>query len=536
MSNREKNALANGVTAMWLVARALAVWVVVLVTGCASLHPVDKPSSMAMPAEPAQELGRLAAQSVTVAGDSAFRPLPESAFSMDARLTLARHAQRSLDLQYYLLQNDSTGHTLLAAVRDAASRGVRVRILVDDMYTADSDRMLVELAAFPNIEIRLFNPFPAGREYVATRWAFSLMDFERVNHRMHNKMFIADGAFAVAGGRNIADEYFFHSTEGNFIDFDLLITGGAVPQMASIFDRYWNSRRVYPLEAIEASHASPESLRRDFDRLVESAHGAYPPIAPDAHDLLGYGPLSHDIAAAPLRLLHGPVRVIADDPEKVSGKSEGGQDRSTVTSQVIETVADARSQVLLASPYFVPGDAGMKALQNLRTRGVDVKVLTNSLAANDEPYASVAYSHYRKTLLESGVDIYEISPRELGADRRFGRELGGSIGRSHAKIIVIDRATTFVGSMNLDFRSSRENTEVGLLVDSPELAQIVIGLLDQVRTAGTYRLQLRKKDGAIEWVDVENGQTVVRDSEPEVGAGTLLKLRVLSPLIPEGLL
>jgi len=178
----------------------------ILLQGCASLPPpAQRAQTHAIPASAGAELADLAAQSIPVGSPSAFRPLPLSAWSMEARLTLVRHAKQSLDLQYYLLQNDMTGHTLLRAVRDAAQRGVRVRILVDDLYTAQSDRMLLAVEAYPNIEVRLFNPFPAGRTFAWSRWTFALADFARVNHRMHNKLLIADGAFAVAGGRNIAD-------------------------------------------------------------------------------------------------------------------------------------------------------------------------------------------------------------------------------------------------------------------------------------------------------------------------------------------
>ncbi len=239
-------------------------------------------------------LGRIAAQSVPPGASSGFRPLPLSAWSMDARLTLVRNAQKTLDLQYYLLQNDFTGHTLLRAVRDAALRGVRVRLLVDDLYTADSDRMLLAFAAYPNVEVRLFNPFPSGRSFALTRWVMALGDFSRVNHRMHNKMLIADGAFAVAGGRNIADEYFFSS---NFVDFDLLIAGEAVPHLAAIFDNYWNSPRIYPLHALETSRKPPLELQADFEQLSADAVSAYPSPPPDKPDLLGYLPLTAAPAA-----------------------------------------------------------------------------------------------------------------------------------------------------------------------------------------------------------------------------------------------
>ena len=239
---------------------------VVIGQGCASLGPVEKTASSSIPMQVQTVLGDAATLSVRAQGLSGFRALPVSSFSMDARLTLVRAAQRSLDLQYYLLQDDATGWTLLRAVRDAAARGVRVRILVDDLYTTRSATMLRDLAAFDNVEVRLFNPFPSGRALGFTRWAFSLFDFARVNHRMHNKMLVADGAFAIAGGRNMADEYFFRSDQANFIDFDLLLAGPAVGELEKIFDSYWNSPRVYPIQALEGSLADSATLREDFDR------------------------------------------------------------------------------------------------------------------------------------------------------------------------------------------------------------------------------------------------------------------------------
>ena len=509
--------------------RCLSLVVATLLAGCASLAPMDKPQSHALPASPATPLGALAVHG------TAFRPLPFSAFSMDARLALARTAVASLDVQYYLLQNDATGRTLLRALRDAAERGVRVRILVDDLYTAQSDRLLTSLAATPNVEIRLFNPFPAGRGFAATRWAFSLLDFARVNHRMHNKLFIADGAFAVAGGRNIADEYFFHSRTGNFVDFDLLVAGDAVPRLAALFDAYWNSPRVYVLDQLEKPRDPPDARRAAFETVTADAEAAFPALPDDAVDALGYRPLSHNLAARDLPILKGTVDAFADDPEKVSGRSERGDDPSTVTSRVLAAIAGARSDVLLVSPYFVPNRAAMDVLAAVCARGVRVTLVTNTLAANDEPYASVAYGRYRKELLAMGVTIDEISSTRLKLNHDVAPVLKTTIGRSHAKLLVIDDRTTFVGSMNMDLRSSRENTEIGLLVDSRELAADARALVDGIRATGAYRLRL-EPDGKIAWIVRDGDAETVLTDEPEVTLGTRLKAIFLSPLIPDGLL
>jgi putative cardiolipin synthase len=503
--------------------------------GCASLPPPVKAEAFSIPAVPSDPLAQVASSSISAEGTSSFRPLPFSRVSMDTRLALATHAKHSLDLQYYLLQNDYTGRTLLRVVRDAALRGVRVRILVDDLYTDRSEDLLLNLAATPNVQIKVFNPFPAGRAFGLTRWGFAISDFARLNHRMHNKLFIADGAFAVAGGRNIADEYFFQSRTGNFIDFDLLVAGDAVSRLQAMYDIYWNSPRVYPLENLDRASADIEGRQRAFEAAtVPSGEFAEPP--PSQPDQLGFRPFSIDIDSPPVHMLHGEVEAFADDPEKVSGKAEQGGDPSTVTSRVLKAIAESKSDVLLVSPYFVPGEVGMKALQDTRNNGIEVTLITNTLGANDEPLASAAYARYRVRMLKMGIDIYEVSSKQLRSNTDVGKVIGASIGRSHAKIVVIDGRTTFVGSMNMDLRSSRENTEMGMFVHSRELAQDVTRVLSEIRSNGTYHLRLGPDGEALQWVAVENGTEVVYDSEPEVGLGTRLEIFFLAPFISQGLL
>lgn len=508
-----------------------------ILQGCSTLPPhVERAATVAIPASTENVLGRLAAQSVPTEKGSGFRPLAMSPWSMDARLTLVENAQTSVDLQYYLLQNDVTGHKLTRAVRDAALRGVRVRLLVDDMYTADSDDMLLALAAYPNVEIRLFNPFPSGRASIMTRWVFALGDFSRVNHRMHNKLLIADGAFAVAGGRNIADEYFFLSKEGNFVDFDLLVAGAAVPRLATIFDTYWNSPRVYPLHAVIKSRENPQTLRDIFEHLTADSLTAFPTPAPDRADFMGYLPLSADLQHPPLRLLYGHVEPFADDPEKVSGRAELGDDKTTVTARVRNAIREARSDIVIDSPYLIPGKLGMEGMRVATERGVRIQVVTNSLGSNDEPFASAAYGRYRKEMLSMGVDLYEIDSSQLHRDSLISGALRGSMGRSHSKLIVLDREMTFVGSMNMDLRSSQLNTELGMLVDSPELAGHVLGLIDRLRIGGSYRLRLRQPGGQLEWVGTEGGVEKIHEADPGVDLGTKLKLWLLFPFVSESLL
>lgn len=255
-----------------------------LATGCTSLPPPGpRVSEQAIPASPQTELGRIALSSKARSADrSAVRPLPQGGFALDARLELIRRAQASLDVQSYHLANDKTGLLILRELRDAARRGVRVRLLLDDFHTVGLDRSLLALAAEAGAEVRLFNPFASGREHTATRWLAFFSDFSRLNHRMHNKLLVADGAIAIAGGRNMADEYFMRSDGANFLDFELLMAGPVVPQSARIFDAYWNSDVVYPLAHMVHSHDAANTLKDEFELASSEARAPRPDTPPDA--------------------------------------------------------------------------------------------------------------------------------------------------------------------------------------------------------------------------------------------------------------
>jgi len=503
-----------------------------LTAACATLAPVELTPSHALPVDRNDGLGRIAADSVP--SGSALRALPMAAHALDARLALIERARHSIDLQVYLLHDDAAGQRVARALRDAAARGVRVRTLIDDLYSAENRDLLLGLAAHPNVEVRLFNPFAAGRSLVLARYAMSLFDFARVNHRMHNKLLVVDGAFAVAGGRNIGDEYFRRGKDGNFVDFDLLLAGEVVPELAAIFDRYWNSAHVRPLHSLEVADESLEALRARFEQ-----HGAphddataVRPTTPDT-DPLGQRALSLDLEQAPLRLTAGRVQALADDPDKVGGRVP--PERS-VTAWFVGAVGAAQTRVTLVSPYFVPGERGLAVLRQARERGVQIELVTNTVAANDEPLVGAAYARYRKTLLQMGVTIHEVGSGQLKTVRLFRDALGASTGRSHAKLTIIDGRQVFVGSMNMDPRSARENTELGLLVDSPELAAQAQQVLDLLRAGATYRLRLDASGERVQWLGLNAGHETVHDDDPELKPATRLKLNLLSPLIPEGLL
>ena len=523
-----------------LLARALApalLAVAALASGCASLPPPSgRTDSSAELASEATTLGRLAMRSAPAPGVSGFRLLPTGGYAFDARLALIERAERSIDLQYYILQRDATGQALLRALRDAAARGVRVRLLLDDMYTAGNDELLLAFAAQPNVELRLFNPFVTARERTAFRFIAGANEFWRISRRMHNKLLVADGAMAIAGGRNIAAEYFARNEEANFIDLDLLAIGPVTAELSQQFDRYWNSDISRPVQQIAHSVHPPAELRALFDSLTAEARPRELPSA--ERDPFGHRPLSQDLALdTALALVWAEAQVFADAPEKVLGRrpTYAGlplEDTGSVHFNVTGAIAEARREVLLASPYLVPGPEGMGVLRQVRTRGVDVAALTNSLASTDEIVVHTGYRRYRPDLLRLGVRLHEFSPNRVNRYLRLG--LFQTPGRLHTKAAVIDRELIFIGSMNMDPRSERHNTEIGLILKSAELGAQVHHLLSTEMEQSAYRLQLKPDGQDIVWVSYDD--ETVFENEPDVSWFERLILNLIAPLVPEGLL
>jgi putative cardiolipin synthase len=304
-----------------IAAEALAFAFLVLLAGCGTLPGnVERTPSKALGPAASSPLAQLAANSIAEPGLTGFRLLPLGPYALGARIELARRAHESIDAQYYLIANDRTGRFFMRTLRDAALRGVRVRLLVDDLYTAGADDMFRGLAAFPNVEVRLFNPFCCSRESIPSKYLASLGDFTRLNHRMHNKLFVVDGALAVMGGRNIADEYFTRSATNTFVDMDVLAAGAALPRLQSIFDMYWNSPQAYPIQAIVDTSADAESLRHRFDVLVDEGD-QMTTVTPPAVDILGYGPIAEDLDSGRLGLVWGRAIAFADPPAKVMAAS-----------------------------------------------------------------------------------------------------------------------------------------------------------------------------------------------------------------------
>jgi putative cardiolipin synthase len=507
----------------------------ILVAGCGTLPAQpDRPTSSAPQPSRESPLVRAVQDSTPNAAMTGFRLMPLGFSSLDARAELARRAMHTLDVQYYLIANDRTGRLFMRNLRDAALRGVRVRLLVDDLYTSGGDEMFRGLAAFDNVEVRVFNPFCCGRQSIATKYIASFVAFTRLNHRMHNKLFIADGVAAVMGGRNIADEYFTRSPTSNFVDMDVLVVGGVLPRLRSIFDAYWNSREAYPVETIVVDAGDPVELRRRFDHLVDDGE-QMKSIPVPAEDMLGHRPIGRDLDAGPLQLAWGTAVAFADMPDKVNATSLEAARAMSAQMSIMDRVSTSQRTVVISSPYFVPGPLGVQAFRELTKRNVKVAILTNSLAANDVPLVHTGYARYRVDLLRSGVELYELSPTRMIRNEELLVPIM-SIGRLHAKAAVMDESIVFIGSVNLDPRSDSTNTELGLLAECPALATQVIEVIGASQRGSSYRLRFAKDGEALEWLATTKTGEVVFTQEPEVTPLMRLQNVLFAPFVPEQLL
>ena len=513
-------------------------------TGCASidLASVARTPSSALAPQPGTRLHdgitpRLAA----TPGQSGFVALERGLDAFVARAALAELAERTLDLQYYIVHGDTSGLLLLGRVLAAADRGVRVRLLIDDWTLADADTALAQLDAHPSIEVRLFNPTANRSWWTLRRWLEVVGDFSRINRRMHNKAWIADNAAAIVGGRNLGDEYFEARDDLDYHDLDLLAAGPIVRDVSASFDRYWNSEFAVPLETfrrVGGGDAQRAELRAWF-----AAHEARVAASPYARALAG-APLLERLRRGEVDWRLGEARLLVDDPEKLrrpidDAALRGAERRLLLAGQLDALAPRPERELRVVAPYFVPGVEGVAAFGALVRDGVSVRVLTNSLTSNDVPAAQAGYAKYRRALLEAGVALHELKPAGPGRDGpvRIRDALGGgSRAALHEKSFVIDRATVFVGSLNLDPRSLRVNTEVGVLVRSEALAGDVAAIFDRnAAPASAWRLALR--DGVVTWEDLDDAGAPRRAvEEPGASAWRRLMQGFYAVFAPESLL
>jgi cardiolipin synthase C len=486
------------------IALRVASLLFVTLAGCASLpNDVERAPSSALTDTGGTRLGRALAPAVAAnPGKTAIHPLNEALDAFAARVLLARAAERSLDVQYYIWHGDITGDLLCEALWQAAERGVRVRLLLDDNNTKGLDADIAALDAHPNIEIRLFNPY-ANRGF---RLGELAADFSRLNRRMHNKSFTADNQATIVGGRNIGDEYFGAEGAVAFQDLDVVAAGAVVSDVSASFDAYWNSASAYPAASlIPAPQAADTTVREGWAKL----HGR--PEAARYLDAVRGTSLIRDLLARSLKLDWVSARVVSDDPAKVLSPPE--RTELNMLPRLQAAVGKPARELDLVSPYFVPTDAGTAALRELAQSGVRVRILTNSLAATDVAPVHAGYSNYREALLRAGVHLYELKPTvQQKSEQRSG--IGGSSGASlHAKTFAVDRSRIFVGSFNFDPRSSRLNTEMGVVLESVALATRLSDALDAMRGRDAYEVRLSPDGRSLEWIDGDVRHT----SEPGVG-------------------
>jgi putative cardiolipin synthase len=515
MNNRKPRSRA-------VLATGLAVLAAFLVAGCGRLPSLEgRVGSTALPPSPETRLARaidpLAAQHPGLSG---VYPLADGRGAFATRALLVEAAERSLDVQYYIWHDDISGTLLLDALRRASDRGVRVRLLVDDNGIAGLDPVLLALDAGPSFEVRLYNPFLQRQ----LRPLGYLTDFRRLNRRMHNKSLTADDVATVVGGRNVGDEYFAAATHVNFSDLDLIAVGPVVGEVSSVFDRYWNSASAYPIASIV--DGTPGEAREFIGARLESLGGA---AAIDEYvQALRASIVVTDLLQGRLPLEWAVTRVIADDPAKTlaTGASRA---ESTMIPRLAEAIGQPAERLDIVSPYFVPASAGTRAFAELAGRGVEVRVLTNSLAATDVAAVHAGYAKRRKALLESGVTLHELKPdaATVAPDGDLLQRLGNSGASLHAKTFAVDGQRAFVGSFNFDPRSAALNTEMGFVVESPTLANAIHAAFEETVPAVAYEARL-DREGRLEWVDAAAGPEQVLGLEPQTGVLQRGIVKVLS--------
>ena len=491
-----------------------------LLTGCA-LPPLDgRTETRALPpAEAAATaLGRaLSAQVQAHPGESGILPLADALESFAARVLLVRAAERTLDVQYYIWRDDLTGNLLLNALREAAERGVRVRLLLDDNGVA-MDAKLLALDRHPGIEVRLFNPFSV-RQPKALGY---LTHFSRANRRMHNKALIADSQAAIVGGRNVGDEYFGATDGVLFADLDVLAMGAVLPELSTDFDRYWASASAYPIDRIVVRETPAQDAAAQPERDPRAARYV---------EALRLSRFVSDVLSGALVPQWARVEMVSDDPRKGLGLAEK---EGLVTHQLAQVLVRPPQRSLdLVSPYFVPTAAGVEVFERLAARGVRVRILTNALEATDVSAVHSGYARYRKALLRSGVELYEMRRGAVVMGR--SGVLGSSGSSLHAKTFAVDGERVFVGSMNFDPRSAHLNTELGFIIDSPAMAQAVGQVFDSEVPAAAFTVRLDER-GDLVWVELREGEAILHPREPGATLGRRAWIGLLSVLPIEWLL
>ncbi|WP_314442189.1 phospholipase D family protein [Massilia timonae] len=488
-----------GARRVWLVVPAALLALSLALTSCSSLPPLEgRVASTAIADTDDTRLGK-ALMPLTMAhpGLAGIHALADGRDAFAARAVLAQAADRSLDVQYYIWRNDTTGRLMFDALRAAAERGVRVRLLLDDNNTAGLDASLAALDAHPMIEVRLFNP----NGIRSVRAVGMAADFMRLNRRMHNKSFTADNQVTIIGGRNVGDEYFGAAGEISFADLDVIAAGPVVRAVSDDFDLYWNSPSAYPLVLLAPDAAAAPALKPDAE-------------AQAYIEAIKRSAFLEQLVEGSLPLEWARARFVSDDPAKVMGTAAP---EANIAFKLRDILGEPQRSLDLVSPYFVPGKEGTAAFVDLAKKGTRTRILTNSLEATDVAAVHAGYAKWRKPLLESGVTLYELRREATDEPTRDKRGSGSGIGSSdaslHAKTFGVDGKRVFVGSFNFDQRSIHLNTEMGMVIDSPALARRLTETLDRTLPTRAYEVKLDDR-GSVIWLERRGDQVIRHEKEP----------------------
>jgi putative cardiolipin synthase len=524
-----------------------------LSAGCTTLPPgAGQPRTPSSALEPSVEsaLGKaFVPLAKSHGGDSGFRMLSAGIDGLTARVEMIDAAQRSLDLQYYIFRSDKSGNLIAQALLRAAERGVRVRVITDDGESVSGDERILSLAAKPGIELRLFNPLRYRGRLKLLRGADWLFEEGRLDYRMHNKLIVADNAVAIIGGRNIGDQYFQIDPESQFGDDDVVVAGPIVQRLSAVFDQFWNGDLAIPAPAVDKRHTSDKALSTFLAMLAKDGeqvgvkHAAITPgaaikpvaaVTPNAESPPGADRQPFlDIVSGRIPLIWSPMKLVYDSPDK-KDVDKGNSPGRLIYKAMADQANEVRTELLMVTPYFIPSPDELRLLKEERDRNARVRILTNSLAAAPSAEAHSGYIHYRVGLLQEGVELYEVrallgNTRGSGQTKAISRR--GNYGL-HAKLFVFDRKVAFVGSMNFDQRSKHLNTEIGLLISSPELSNEIAARFESLtQLDNAYTVTLEEGTAGkpqLVWKTREEGKVVEYRKDPARDEWQRLKVKFLS--------
>ena len=520
-----------------LFKRAILACLILSSVGCAGIMPRARPDateykrdqSFSFPQTESTSIGETLAEDIQKnPGKSGFRIFEKGSHSLMARLALVRLAEKSIDMQYYGIGDDATAHLMMKSLLQAAERGVRVRLLIDSFTITEMKESLIVLENVPRIEVRVFNPMTTRDQSLISRVQGWFSDIHYVNKRMHNKAFIADNQIALVGGRNVSNAYFEADEELDFKDLDVLTAGPITNNISESFDAYWNNKNAFPIGMVHKSSGDTKA-REEIIRQIDAdwTTGFNDP----RRQMQLVAPLRDVLKNPDMALTWAVADLAVDDPSKVDTPRD--ENESDPLNKLLSLLQHAQTEFLVISAYFVPLDSGVKWLTGLEQKGMDVKILTNSLASTDVVAVHSGYEPYRKDLLKGGVDLYELMPvnGKKSEQRLIGRSQPPRAGL-HSKVYVIDQKYTVIGSFNLDPRSVELNTEMAVIIDSPEIAARMKRLFERSTAPETsYRLALTPDDDIV-WNCIEKGKTIHYKTEPHAGFWRNIQNKI-SHVIPD---